>query len=202
MATADQLIAWAYGQVGTKETPADSNRQPYAACAGHANGQPWCATFLCCGAKTVGLVLPNWSAYTPTLALGFRDAHGWYATPERGDFVFFDFPDSETRIQHVGLVVKFTAASLTTIEGNTSAGSDTNGGQVQERTRQRNSWIVGYGRPNYTPASGDDMTPEESKQLADNTAAVARIETTLAEVNARQQRQGTDLGLIKAKLGI
>lgn len=152
MATAQDFIAWARGEIGYRETPAGTNRNKYAACADHANGVPWCATFLVCGARTLGLVLPSESPYTPSMAAGFMRERRWYTDPEPGDFAFWDFPDSKRRIQHVSLVVSYNRLTrrVTTIDANSSGpgGSQDNGGMVVERTRSIRD-VVGYGRPAY-----------------------------------------------------
>lgn len=46
-------------------------------------------------------------------------------------------------------------------------------------------------------AGETDLTPEESKQLQDTVDAVGRIETLVAQIDARQSRQGLDLGTLK-----
>jgi hypothetical protein len=160
---ATQVLAWALGQVGTTEHPAGSNMNPYAALAGHANGQPWCASFAVAACRSQGVVAGNESAFTPSLAASFKQS-GTYLVdnPEPGDLVFFDFPDDVHRIQHVGLVQElFTPGRgragsdgiLKTIEGNTSAGkagSQSNGGMVARRARSCRD-VVCYGRPLYAP---------------------------------------------------
>lgn len=152
MATAKEFIDWARGEIGYTETPAGSNRNKYAQCAGHANGVPWCATFLVCGARTLGIVLPSESPYTPSMAAGFMRERRWYRDPEPGDFAFWDFLDAKRRIQHVSLVVSFNRITrrLTTIDANSAGpgGSQDNGGAVVERTRSIRD-VVGYGRPAY-----------------------------------------------------
>lgn len=144
------IIAAAVGELGYTESPAGSNRTKYAKEAGHANGQPWCATFVVAMARRVGVKLPSESAYTPTMAAGFKSLT---KLPQPGDIAFFDFPDSKRRIQHVGIVesVNFAKATVTCIEGNTSpgtAGSQDNGGGVYRRTRPF-AHVVGFGRPAY-----------------------------------------------------
>ena len=94
MSTAEELVALAEGEVGTVESPAGSNRTRYAAEAGHANGQPWCATFCVAMARRLGMRFGNESAYTPSL-LGSMP-HG--PEPRLGALAFFDFPDSVHRV--------------------------------------------------------------------------------------------------------
>ena len=137
MATVEQYLDEAASELRTTESPPGSNRTEFASEAGHANGQPWCATFLVAIARRVGLALPSESAYTPTMANAFRAAKRWVGTPLAGDIAFFDFPDAKRRIQHVGVVESSTATTVTCIEGNTAsgwAGSQDNGGGVWRRT--------------------------------------------------------------------
>jgi len=83
----------------------------------------------------------------------------WHDTPKIGDFVFFDFIiDDKTTINHVGLVIRASEKQIVTIEGNTSGGGDQrNGGEVMVKSRAlgARSFVVGYGRPQYEPFSGD-----------------------------------------------
>jgi hypothetical protein len=159
-ATARHFLDTARSHLGYTETPAGSNRTRFAAEARHANGYAWCLTFLVAVARRLGVTLPDWGAYTPTMANAFKRAGRWHTgTPQPGDWAFFDFPgDSKARIQHVGVVESADAKSVTCIEGNTSSGSrgsQDNGGGVYRRTRPR-SHVVGYGRPAYaahTPAA-------------------------------------------------
>lgn len=139
----------AAGQLGTTENPPGSNRNPYSEALGRP-AEPWCADFVVWCARQAGLVLPSESAYTPAMAAGFQRTGAWTEVPAPGTVVFFDFPDSSTGIQHVGLVEAVNPdGSLTTIEGNTSsgeAGSQDNGGGVFRRRRPLR-FVVGFGVP-------------------------------------------------------
>ena len=149
--TLEAVLAEAAKEIGYTESPAGSNRTKFANEAGHANGQPWCATFLVAIFRRQGLKLPSESAYTPHMAQGFRYDDAFLRNPKVGDIAFFDFPDSKNRIQHVGIVEKVEPAHVVCIEGNTSpgtSGSQDNGGGVYRRRRSR-SHVVGYGRPRY-----------------------------------------------------
>lgn len=158
MTTPALLLAAAAADLGYTEHPPGSNRTKLAAEAGHANGYAWCATAVVAWARRAKIKLPSESAYTPTMAEGFRRAGRFHREPQVGDVAFFDFPDPKARIQHVGIVESFTATTVTCIEGNTSsgrAGSQDDGGGVFRRTRPR-SHVVGYGRP---PFTGVDTPP-------------------------------------------
>lgn len=163
--TAARVLEVARSQLGTVESPPNSNRTKYGAAYG-LNGQPWCAIFTWYVFQQAGLGhLHPKTAYTPTLADWYRARGQWSTTPRIGSLVFFDFPgDGVNRISHVGLVEGINRdGSVITIEGNTSAGtsgSQRDGGGVYRRTRKVG--IVGYGHPAYP------STPSGSLQLPDS----------------------------------
>jgi hypothetical protein len=174
MATVEQFLACVRSHIGVTESPPGSNDTPFAARAGHLNGQPWCATFVVACARDAGVKLPSESAYTPTMADGFKHAGRWTPDdPRPGDLAFVDFPDDHTvRIQHVAVVVGVDENRVRTIEGNTSsgeAGSQDNGGGVFERIRSRNI-VVGYGRPAFesepVPVEHGSVASEEELEMA------------------------------------
>jgi hypothetical protein len=159
MATIDKVLKIARGEIGTKESPTDSNVCKYS--RWYPMVGPWCAMF-------VSWVLDKSDidgykhAYTPAGADLFKSQGRWTTNPRPGDVAYFDFPDSLPRIQHVGFVEKVNGDIITTIEGNTSsgsAGSQDNGGGVFRRERAR-SLIVGFGRPPYSKA-GDVEDPQQ-----------------------------------------
>jgi hypothetical protein len=161
MTTADTVLGIARSYKGVTENPPGSNLNPFAALAGQPNGYAWCASFVVAVFRQAGMKLPSESAWTPTMAQGFRNAGAWHqgadgATP--GDVLFWDFPDKEQGIEHVSICVSPPAGGLIgDIGGNTSSGpggSEDNGGGVFERhDAGRNAgWVVGYGRPAYDGA--------------------------------------------------
>lgn len=190
MPTPESFIAAARREVGVTESPPGSNRQPYAAAAGHANGQAWCATFVVAMARSVGMKVGNESAYTPALYASMR--HG--PDPQLGALSFFNFPnDGVNRIQHVGIVVGWTDTTVISVEGNTSAGSygsQSNGGGVYVRSRPR-IHVVGYGYPPfditpYEPQEEDDdmFSDQDRRQLEELRAHVMSVEAQLPVVTA------------------
>lgn len=96
-------------------------------------------------------IIPTKTDYCPTMgdaAIKKKMAVPW-ARRKNGDIVLFDFNHNGTS-DHIGVIVAVNKnGSIDTIEGNTSAGSNTNGGQVQKRTRYKSqvNFIV---RPKYT----------------------------------------------------
>lgn len=154
MTTAEQVLKVARAQLGTKESPAGSNRTKYGRAFG-MDGYPWCAMFtwwVLREAHGNGDLHPE-IAWTPGLAKWFREQDRYGTTPRVGAIAFFDFPDSVDRIQHVGIVEAIrNDGDLQTIEGNTSAGasgSQANGDGVYRRTRRTRD-VVMYGYPRYS----------------------------------------------------
>ena len=191
MSTAPDYVRAAAAELGYSETPAGSNRTKFAAEASHANGYPWCATFLVAIARRTGLTLPNESAYTPTMAQGFRNKGRWHSVPRYGDFVFYDFPDNSSRIQHVGVVEMVRPdGKIEAIEGNTSFGNNANGGTVMRRIRSQAS-VVGYGRPLWTEAPA----PVEPPPADSDFGGKVRMKPTLSVGAA-----GHDVALLQGLL--
>lgn len=155
MTTAQQVLAAAAGQIGTREDASGSN--PYGRAYG-ADRVAWCAIFCWWAFQQAGgsALIPK-TAYTPTLASWYQQHGQADRSPRVGDLVFYDWPgDGVDRIQHVGLVERVISPSLIqTIEGNTTsgiAGDQSHGGVVARRTRSTGSVVV-YGHPAYDGAA-------------------------------------------------
>lgn len=121
----------------------------------------WCMIFVeyvFHHAGASNLIHPK-TAYTPTAAQWFRERGRLDRTPRVGDLVFFNWPDSVNRIQHVGIVEAVERDAIITIEGNTSTTNQSDGGRVMRRRRARNSSISGYGHPAYTVPARPVATP-------------------------------------------
>ena len=150
--TIGTMLEVALKELGYVETP--DNITKYGAAMG-VQGQPWCGASINWCAKEAGVDLPS-VVSTIAGAKKFKASGKWYVNPKVGDLAFFDFiDDKKVVIQHIGLVVKVGEHSIVTIEGNTSdKGSQSNGGQVCMKTRKigANSFVVGYGRPDYKEA--------------------------------------------------
>ena len=90
---------------------------------------------------------------------------GWYrqnrpecvvGDPQPGDIIIYTF-------SHTGIVESVQGGVITAIEGNTSAGNDANGGQVQRRERA-SRMVVGAVRPVFEEKEDEEMTQEEFNQ--------------------------------------
>jgi CHAP domain len=140
-------LAKARAEVGVKESPASTNNQKYGAWYG-MNGVPWCAIFVTwCDQLSArpsrSLAKGTLYSYVPYIVsdaqLG-KNGLSIVSTPKPGDLVCFDW-DRDSVWDHIGLVSVAPDASgnFTSVEGNTSTSNQSNGGQVMERSRNRNS---------------------------------------------------------------
>lgn len=193
MATAEQVLAVARSQIGTVED--SRGRQKYGAFYG-VDGVAWCAQFCWWVFNQAGAaaLIPK-TAYTPTFYQWFADRGRAGKTPRVGALVFYDWPDSVRRIQHVGIVESIPAAGqIITIEGNTtsgSAGDQSNGGGVWRRRRTTSS-VVGYGYPAYSAPSPtprptpkteeDDLTPDQARKLDAIFAQASKVDAIFTQL--------------------
>ncbi|MEL6578452.1 MAG: CHAP domain-containing protein [Cyanobacteria bacterium J06621_12] len=157
--TPNQVLQIAAREIGYKESPAGSNSNKFGRWYG-MDFQPWCAMFVSYCFYNAGMPLPATKplgfAYCPYGVKWFKDNGKWSNTPQVGDVVFFDWQNNGVA-DHVGIVETVNGdGSIIAIEGNTSVGNDSNGGQVMRRTRQR-SLIDGFGKPSYGKEAEDSL---------------------------------------------
>lgn len=177
MATAKDVMKIAIAEIGYKESPKNSNKTKYGKAYG-MDGVPWCAEYVWwCFDKAKAAKLffgGKKSAYVPTIAdwgikekLTVDKSKGQY-----GDIVCFDW-DKNKVSDHIGFIEKKNSdGSYTTIEGNTSIGNDSNGGEVMRRTRYQSqiSYII---RPKY------DAEKKTTTTTAKKTTTTAKKTTTV-----------------------
>ena len=131
-------------QIGTKESPPNSNETKYTSWYGMTG--PWCAMFCTWAYETSGDSKSFQKgvsyAYVPYIVSDARaKRNGLSVTdnPVGGDLVCFDWAYDGT-FDHVGLFEKWTSASqFQAIEGNTSTSNDSDGGAVMRRSRSTSS---------------------------------------------------------------
>ena len=164
MSQVNKFLEIAKAEVGTKESPAGSNKTKYGKFTKH-DGVPWCGSFVMwCAAQVKFKNMPN-VIWTPGGVAQFQGRGLWSnastAKPKPGDIVFFDFPGGD-KVDHVGIVLKDNGdGTVTTIEGNTTAdgkaGSQSNGGEVcikvrgykKNNKRELQVYVTGFGRPKW-----------------------------------------------------
>jgi len=134
-------------EVGTKESPANSNRTKYGSWYG-MDGNPWCAMFATWaynyGASDLkrtskSMVKGKTYAYVPYIvsdARAKRNGLSITSSPIGGDLVCYDWHYDGT-FDHVGVFDQWVpnSSSFYAVEGNTSTSNDSDGGAVMRRTR-------------------------------------------------------------------
>lgn len=135
------VIDLAQEQVGTVESPPNSNRQKYGDWFGW-NGVAWCCIFVSWVFWHVGSPIPpiqtsKGCAYVPTMVAHAIKTGQWRPrgtyTPKPGDLIIFKFGD---RYDHIGIVKAILPdGRIWTIEGNTNAAGSRTGGGVWEVNR-------------------------------------------------------------------
>ena len=169
MSTAAELLAVARGELGVCESPGGSNCVKYNTWYyGHAvsGGEyPWCMAFIQWVFHRAGVALPRLTASCGELMRAAQAAGCWVTAGYRpGDVAIYDFPGGKDT-DHCGIVESVRGDSVTAIEGNTGAGNDANGGQVQRRVRPL-CQVVGAVRPEFTEEKErDDMDKETFRAL-------------------------------------
>lgn len=169
MATAEKILEIARSQIGTRESPANSDNVKYntAYYGREVSGKyPWCAVFVWWVFREAGAPELYYgggeTAYCPTL-MSFHKKQA--VTDYRpGDIVFFNF-SGRSSAGHVGICESWDGTYITTIDGNTGSASEDNGGAVLRRRRHK-KFIVGAYRPEYQ--EDDDMTQDQFNSFMDN----------------------------------
>ncbi|WP_277441528.1 peptidoglycan-binding protein [Streptomyces sp. SPB162] len=155
---ADAVMRTAAGQVGVHEGRDHgdwNNIQRYSdevPGLEWSQGQPWCATFVSWVALRAGAasLFPCTASCTTGVAW-FKERGRFSEYPAVGAQVFYGVGGSE----HTGVVERFDATRIYTIEGNTNVNGSAEGDGVYRRVRERTSpRVYGYGYPKY--AAGID----------------------------------------------
>ena len=169
MATAEKILEIARSQIGTRESPANSDNVKYNTVyyGREVSGKyPWCAVFVWWVFREAGAPELYYgggeTAYCPTL-MSFHKKQA--VTDYRpGDIVFFNF-SGKSSAGHVGICESWDGTYITTIDGNTGSASEDNGGAVLRRRRHK-KFIVGAYRPEYQ--EDDDMTQDQFDAMMEN----------------------------------
>lgn len=136
-----RIIEIAKAEVGTKESPANSNKTKYGKWFG-LDGVAWCAIFVSWCYFQAGKRLPKIG-----FTLGFAGCQTGYAyfkkngwitnNPVVGDIVLFDW-NLDGRYDHTGIFNGWVSETkFNTFEGNTSISNQSNGGEVMARERDK-----------------------------------------------------------------
>jgi hypothetical protein len=146
MTKAERVLAFASIEVGTVESPANSNRTKYGKWFG-LDGVPWCGIFVSwvfdkAGANLGNIGFSNGFAGCHTAVAHFKKTKQTTTTPKPGDIVFFDW-QWDGRYDHTGIYEgPVSETQFSTFEGNTSIDNNSNGGKVMRRIRTMNRGVL------------------------------------------------------------
>lgn len=185
--TASKLLEIATSQLGTKESPAGSNRVKYntAYYGREVSGDtyPWCCVFqwwLFQQGGAPDLFYGGGKTASCTTLYRYYQQNGQTIPTQEakpGDLIFFTFSE-EDKAQgirnHVGICESNETGSITTIDGNTGTTNEANGGAVMRCVR---SWryVTGVARPKYEE---EKMSVEEAKKVLKEKAGLSDVTIT------------------------
>ena len=152
MTKGEKLLAVAAKEIGYHEGTGKRNK--YGAFY-KCDGMAWCMFFVQWCYEQAGMKLPRMTGSCGDLLRWYRANQPECVTdkPVPGCIVIFDFPGGAAT-DHTGLFVSRTDKTITSIDGNTSGTSQSNGGYVRQRLRN-----LDYARPIY-------IVPRELKEDA------------------------------------
>lgn len=163
----NKVIEIAKSQVGTKESPPESNNVKYNTWIYGKEVQdtpeskfPWCAAFVSWCFDQAGLNLGRIDVVKGFVGCNYavNNVQKWgkiVTQPQEGDVCFFDW-QGDGKFDHTGLFVRpLVNSQFETIEGNTSNSNDSNGGEVMIRQRKYKNTI--FIRPNVYTAKTTNL---------------------------------------------
>ena len=173
--TANEILQKAINEIGTYESPANSNNVKYNTWfygkPVKGSSYPWCAAFISWLFKDTNLC--KRSASCLDILNWFEKRGQLVKTPKPGDLIFFKYNTNNRRTNHIGIVERVEGKVIYTIEGNTSLTSNDNGGMVLRRKRVTN--IVAYARPKYDTEKEEPVFVKPNKVMKDNTTIAKEV---------------------------
>ena len=212
MAEKFDILGAAICELGTKESPAGSNRVKYntwyygSEVSGPA--YPWCMAFVQWLYDQCGQPLPFKTASCGALLRWYRENDPDCIVPvyeaQPGDIVIFDLPGTPSTTDHTGIVEGIGRNTITTIDGNTGVGNDANGGAVMRRTRSR-SLVRAVIRPRLMLddiTGGEDMPRYQTLEEIQSAApwAVGIISKLMERGALNGTGEGLDLSLDMSRM--
>lgn len=183
--TREQVIQIAQAEVGTSESPANSNKQKYGEWYG-MNGVAWCAIFVSWVFDKAGL--PLGLIQTQKGYHHCQGAHNWFrrenrltTQPQKGDIVMFDW-QGDGWADHTGIFVEWLDPAKTkfsSLEGNTSLSDNSNGGQVMLRERRVES-VKSFASPSVYSAVIEE--PTTTLRVGDRGSEIVEVQKMLNDI--------------------
>lgn len=179
------VLDTAQSQLGTTESPPNSNLTPYGAWYSPSlNGQKWCAMFVSWvfdhAKHPLGFIQTKHGIHHCQSAYNYYKAHGRLtAHPEPGDIVLYDW-EGNGLADHIGIFKQWTSGAqlaFEAYEGNTSKGNNSDGGKVMIRVRSRNL-VKAFVNPGVFPEQ--TVTPVSSElHLGSRGSQVTQLQKNL-----------------------
>lgn len=181
MGTVKDVLLTAKKELGTKETPPNSNNVKYNDWYYNRKvsgvGYPWCMVFCQWVYDQCGVPLPTRTASCTAMLEAAKKARCFVRSNyQPGDLILFDFKGKPNTPQHCGILISSNGVVYNTIEGNTGTTNDADGGMVMLRQR-RYSQIAGAVRPKFQNGREEldmtidefiaELTPKQASQIVD-----------------------------------
>lgn len=193
MVTGREILAVAEKEVGYHEGKNKDNK--YGKWFG-LNNDKWCMEFVQWVYDQAHLPLPLKTASCGGLLRWYKRNQPECITTEPipGCVVIFDWPKTDYDADHTGIFVSKTSSRITTIDGNTSDESNSNGGYVQRKTRK-----LSYANPVYIIPAGLIIEEDEDVKRF-NTISEIKKEApwaveTVEKLIVKKYLNGTGQGL-------
>ena len=126
-------------------------------------------------------------AGTQTAVKHYKESGEVVDEPQPCDLVFYDF-NKDGRYDHVGIVKESNPLTFQTIEGNTSQGNNSNGGEVMLRTRYHEHKTALFVRPRVLGVDDRKLLMEFLVWKADK--PFATIETATWQIDEFLKQRG------------
>lgn len=141
MASPDDLIKAAQGEIGYREGPGEDVNKYDDEAPGHPKDKAWCVTFIVAMAGRAGVSLPRMdTAVVATMKESFVNQGRFHEQGSQpGDIAFFLRGES-----HASIVEEVHDDGVVCIGGNYSDGVN------REQRRGRHNTAAGYGRPDWS----------------------------------------------------
>ena len=191
MSTLKGLLSIAIQQIGTCESPPNSNNVRYNTWYYRrevmGSAYPWCMVFCQWVYDKAEIKLPlrtaSCTAFMEAAKKNKCFVNNRHLQP--GDLVLFNFDGVTTNVAtHCGILHTINGIKMKVIEGNTGTGNDTNGGAVMMRDRTINQ-VVGAFRPIFE----GDLEMTKAEFLKDLTEKEAYDLLTKAMAYADKQKE-------------
>lgn len=194
MSKGNDVLSAAVAEIGVKESPPSSNSVKYNDWfyGRHVSGAayPWCMAFVQWCYDRAGLALPFKTASCGGLLRWYKrnQPECVVKIPVPGCIAIFDFPNSQSDTDHVGIYEGGDETYITTIDGNTGTTNDADGGAVMRRARMAKyvkAYIVPRGLTDEKEEQPmDEMRMHTMRDISDNCPWATETIAKLIDIGA------------------